>query len=179
MGYVSMYNLGDSDEGRRYFQSALDISRECLAKKPDSDLHKSELANSLGNLAGLEFTLGRLEKAGALYREERDVRQSFSPGLASDWESRREFAGHLAQLAGLTVLFGDLDQGKKLYEECAALREQIAAERPDSWLAQNDVGLSYNSLGAVRFPQGRDPQGGRVSCQGARHLRETGQDRPA
>jgi eukaryotic-like serine/threonine-protein kinase len=161
MGYVSMYNLGNSDDAIRLFRSAIDISRECLAKKRDSDVYKSELANSLGNLAGLEEKLGHLEQARDLYREENVVRKSFSPAQARDWESRREAASHLAQLAGLTILLGDLNEGKKLYDECADRRQQIADERPDSWLAQNDLGLSHNSQGAVRFPQGPDPQGAR------------------
>ena len=57
--------------------------------------YKSELANSLGKLAGSEMALGHLEKARELYREEIAVRESFSPAKANDWEARRELAGLL------------------------------------------------------------------------------------
>ena len=69
LGYVSMYRAGRHRERpRSTFTEAIEISRACLAKKPDSDVYKSELANSLGQLAGSELTLGHLEKARELYQ---------------------------------------------------------------------------------------------------------------
>jgi len=156
LGYVSMHRLGDTEGAQRYFRRAIEISRACLAKKPDNDTYKSELANSLGQLAGSELTLGHLEKARELYREEIAVRESFSPAQANDWESRRELAGLYAQLAELNVRMGDLIEGQRLYDQCALLRNQVAAERPDSWPALNDLALSYNNQGSMRFPQDRD-----------------------
>ncbi len=155
-GDVSMNRLGDTEGAQKYFRRAIEISRACLAKEPDQDVYKSELANSLGYLAGSELTLGHLEKARDLYREEIAVRQSFSPEEANKWESRRELAGHYAQLAELNVRMGDLVEGQRLYDQCASLRQQVAAAQPDSWPAQNDLALSYNQQGSMRFPQGRD-----------------------
>ncbi len=91
LGSISVDRLGDTEGGQRYLRKAVEISRACLAKQPD-DGHKSELANSLGKLAGSEVVLGHLEKARELYREEIAVRESFSPAKANDWEARRELA---------------------------------------------------------------------------------------
>ena len=179
LGNVSMYRLGDTEGGQRYFRKAIEISRACLAKKPDDDGYKSELANSLGQLAGSELTLGHLEKARELYREEIAVRESFSPAKANDWESRRELAGHYAELATLNVRMGDRVEGQQLYDQCASLREQVAAEKPDSWPAQNDLALSYNHQGSMRFPLGRRPESrAGVPPQGPRRVQKPGQARP-
>jgi len=156
LGNVSMFRLGDSEAAQRYFRKAIEISRACLAKKPGTDTYKSELANSLGQLARSELTLGHLEKARDLYREEIAIRESFSPEEANKWESRRELAGYYADLATLNVRLGDLVEGQRLYDKCASLREQVAAQRSDSWPELNDLALSYNNQGSMRFPQGRD-----------------------
>ena len=180
LGNVSMYRLGDTEGGQRYFRKAVEISRACLAKKPDNDGYKSELANSLGQLAGSEMALGHLEKARELYREEIAVRESFSPAKANDWESRRELAGHYAALATLNVRIGDLVEGQQLYDRSASIREQVAAEKPDFWPAQNDLALSYNNQGSMRFPQGGDPKAAREFHRKAlRRVQKTGQGRPA
>ena len=71
-------------------------------------------------------------------------------------EYRRELASHYAQLAELNVRMGDLVEGQRLYDKCAPLRQQVAEEQPDYWPAQNDLAMSYNQQGYMRFPQGRD-----------------------
>jgi eukaryotic-like serine/threonine-protein kinase len=167
LGYVSMDRVGNSELARRYFRSALEKSRACLAKKPDLDVYKNELANSLGLLAGSESTLGHLKEARALYEEEIKVRKSLSPAQANDWEIRRELSGLYAKLAELNVRMGDRDAGQKLYDQCAELREQFVKERPDSWPAQNDLAQTYNHRGQMLFPQGSDPAGARTFHQKA------------
>jgi tetratricopeptide (TPR) repeat protein len=167
MGFVLMSRLADSENAQRYFRKAIAISRACLAKKPDSDTYKSELANSLGMLARSEATLGHLEQARELYKDEIATRESFSPAQVKDWESRRELAGHYAALATLNVQLGDLAEGQRLYDKCSALREQVAALRPGSWRELNDLALSYNNQGSMHFPQGRDPAAARKLHQKA------------
>ncbi len=56
---------------------------------------------------------------------------------------------------------GDLVEGQRLYDQCAELRQQVAAEQPDSWPARNDLALSYNNQGSMRFPLGREPAAAR------------------
>ncbi len=107
-----MNRLGDTEGAQRYLRKAIEISRACLTKKPDQDVYKSELANSLGYLAGSELTLGHLEKARELYREESGVRESFSPAEAKKLENRRELASLYAQRAELNVRMGDLAEGR-------------------------------------------------------------------
>jgi eukaryotic-like serine/threonine-protein kinase len=156
IGQVSMYRLGDTERAQGHFRKAIEISRACLAKKPDSDFYKRELANSVGQLAGSELTLGHLEKAREMYRQEITVRESFSPNQANDWETRRELTGLYGQLATLHVRMGDLVEGQRIYDQSTSMRERLAAERPHSWPALNAVAVSYNNQGSMRFPQGRD-----------------------
>ncbi len=170
MGYVLMFRLADAEKAQHDFKKAIEISRACLAKKPDSDTYKSELANSLGMLARSEMTLGHLDQAGKLYAEEFVLRQSFSPAQASQWESRRELASHYADRATLNLKLGNLAEGQRLYDQCTVLRVQLADLRPGSWAELNDVALSYNNQGSVRFPQGSDPVAARKFHQKALDL---------
>jgi serine/threonine-protein kinase len=161
LGDFLMFHFGDSVAGQEYLRKAIAISRACLAKKPDADLYKSELANSLGLYARSERKLGRLEQARELYKEEVATRDSFSQAQANDWESRRELAGHYADVATLNLQLGDLVEGQRLYDKAAALREEVAALRPGSWPELNDLALSYNQQGSIRYPQGSDPAAAR------------------
>jgi eukaryotic-like serine/threonine-protein kinase len=161
LGFVALYKLGHNEEAQEYFRQAIAMSRAGLAKQPDSDPYKLELANSLGLLAVSERRLGHLEKARDLFREEIGVRKSFSPALANQREVRRELSGHYEELADLTLRMGDTDEGRRLYDECAAIRGQVAAEQPESWPIANDLARSYNNEGMVRFPYGRDPAAAR------------------
>jgi hypothetical protein len=56
---------------------------------------------------------------------------------------------------------GHGEQGRQFYDRCATLREQVAKERPGFWPAINDLAMSYNNSGKVRYPYGRDPRGAR------------------
>jgi tetratricopeptide (TPR) repeat protein len=170
MGSVLMYRLADAENAQRQFRKAIEISRSCLAQKPDSDTYKSELANSLGLLARSEATLGHLEKARELYKEEFGARASFSPASAKVWENRRELAGHYADFATLNVRLADLVEGQRLYDKCTELREQIASQRPGSWPELNDLALSYNNQASMFFPQGSDPAAARKFHQKALDL---------
>ncbi len=161
LGFVAMYKLGHNEEAQDYFRQAIAMSRAGLAKEPDKDAYKLELANSLGYLAMSEARLGHLEKARDLFREEFDVRKSFSPALAQQREIRRELAGHYEQFADLALRIGDPAEGRRLYDECAAIRSQVAAGQPDSWPYVNDLARTYNNEGMARFPYGKDPAGAR------------------
>jgi serine/threonine-protein kinase len=172
LGEVSINRLADTEGAQKYFQRAIEISRACLAKNPDKDVCKSELANTLGFLAASELTLGHLGKARDLYREESAIRESYSPAEAKRLENRRELASLYAQRAELSVRMGDLVEGQRLYDESLNLREQNPAENPDYWPAQNDLAQSYNQQASMRFPQGRDPAAARQFHQKALVLLE-------
>ncbi len=167
VGHTYMYRVLDSKKAEPYFRKALAVSRALLKDKSDDDVHKSELANSLGLLAGAELTLGHLKEAGELYREEIEVRESFSQALKGGLDSRRELAGLYAQLATLHLRMGQRDEAHRRYDQSVALRKRIADERPGLWPAQNDLGLSYNQHASMLFPQGRDPAGARKLHQKA------------
>jgi len=162
LGFMAVHRLGDTDGGRRYLHQAIEINRACLSKQPDSDTYKSELANSLGQLAAAELKLGHLDKAREVYREEESVRESFSPRQANHQESRRELSGLYEKLAELNLKMNDMDEGRRLYELCAAVREQVVAERPGFWPAVYDLARSYNNAAFLRYPRGSDPAAARA-----------------
>jgi serine/threonine-protein kinase len=173
LGDLSLRKLGDSEAAVKYHLQALEIHRTCLARQPDDDGLKSEVANSLGLLATAELQLGHLQRARALYLEELAVRESFGPAQADQQESRRELSGLYERLGELNLRMGDQEQGRRFYDRSAALRQQVARERPDSWPVMNDVAQTYNNAGFLCYPQGRDPAAAREFHRKALHIYET------
>jgi len=161
LGHVLVQRLGDTEGGRQYLLQAIEIDRACLADHPDDDTCKSELANSLGQLAGAEMKLGHLQQAREIYREEVAVRETFSPQLANHYEARRELAGLYEKLAELSLRMNDLDEGRRLYALCASIREEVVAEKPAFWPAIYDLARSYNNAAFLRYPRGSDPAAAR------------------
>ncbi len=157
LGYLTMDQLGDTEGAQSYFKPAIELSKACLANEPDSDAFKSELANSVGGLAKSEANLGHLEQARDLFRQEIEIRESYSPAHAGKLENRRELAGFIAERAAMYVRNGDNEEALRLYDKVASLRSQIAAEQPDLWPAQNDLALSLNNQASMRFPNGKQP----------------------
>ena len=167
LGFVAMNKLGDTGQGQAYLRQAIDINRACLDMKPDDDVFKRELANSLGQLASSELLLGHLEKARDLYAEEGKVRTSFSAAMANDFPSRRELSGCYEKVAELYLRMNQPEAGRHYNDLCTEIRKQIAKEQPDLWPAVYDLARCYNNAGKLSFPYGRDPTA-RASCTGRR-----------
>jgi tetratricopeptide (TPR) repeat protein len=151
LGAVAMQKLGDSATGQSYLRQAIEINRACLAKKPDDDVFKRELANSLGQLATSVLMLGHLEKARELYEEEVGVRKSFSAAMANDYESRAELAGLYERLSELKVRTNELDDGRLFLDKCAEIRKQLVDENPGQWPDAYNLARCYNSAGKMEL----------------------------
>jgi tetratricopeptide (TPR) repeat protein len=161
LGYVSVHRLGDTEGGRRFLLEAIEINRASLKERPDNDTCKSELANSLGQLALADMKMGHLERAREIYREEEAVRDTFSSSQANHFESRRERAGMYERIAELSLRLNDLNEGRRLYDLCASIREEVVAEKPGFWPAVYDLARSYNNAAFLLYPRGTDPAGAR------------------
>jgi eukaryotic-like serine/threonine-protein kinase len=162
LGHVSVHRVGDAAGGGKFLREAIEINRQCLEKNPESDTCKSELANSLGQLALAEMKMGHLDQAREIYREEEARRDSFSPGQTNHLESRRERAGMYERMAELALRENNLAEGRRLYELSGAIREEVLAERPAFWPAIYDLARSYNNSAFLRYPRGNDPAAARA-----------------
>jgi tetratricopeptide (TPR) repeat protein len=178
LGLVALNQLGDSEQAVKYFLRAVEIHRACLAGEPGNDVYKREVANSLGQLAGAELTLGHLDKAGVLYRADEAMRGSFSAAMANSIESRRELSGLYENEAELALRKNDLEAAQRLYEQSAQIRDQVLAEKPDFWPAVYDRARSYNNAALLKYPRGRDPAAARAAQKGPRTDRGASRNRP-
>jgi eukaryotic-like serine/threonine-protein kinase len=170
LGNIAHEKLGDSARAIKYINEAIKIDEECVEKWPDVEPIKRDLANSLGQLAGIEMALGHLDKAREIYDREEDVRESFSSGLRNSSESRRELAGLYEKLAELCLRMTQKDEGRQYYDRSAALRDGVLAEQPDFWPAIYDRARSYNNAAVLYFPKGDDPASARALHQKALEL---------
>ncbi|HEY2155965.1 MAG TPA: serine/threonine-protein kinase, partial [Isosphaeraceae bacterium] len=93
LGDFQMDRIGDGRKALAFFDQALALRRQWLAREPSNDDAKRGVANILGALARARLRLGDPARARALYREEIELRDQFSPALADQIEVRRESAG--------------------------------------------------------------------------------------
>ena len=93
LGDFQMYRIGDAKAALKFFDQALALRRQWLAREPSNDEAKRGVANILGAIARVRLLLGEPAKARDNYREELALRDQFSPDLANQLEVRRERAG--------------------------------------------------------------------------------------
>jgi serine/threonine-protein kinase len=167
LGDVSFRYFADAEQAKNYFRSAEEIQRACLVELPDSDQCKGEIADTLGERARVELLLGHLKEAHDLYREESDIRESFSSNTAKELFKRRQLSGLYEQQAQLSFRMGNVIEGRRYYNQAAARRRELAAEMPDFWPAINDLALSNNNEGYVRLTQDKDAIAARKSFREA------------
>ncbi len=161
LGHVILHFLGDTATAMQLFRRAEQICRAMLAKEPDNDLHKIELANTLGQISGAEFRLGHLKDAETLYDEELALRMSLGPATRKELRTRREHAGLYEKLAELNVSMGNLEKAREFYDLCANVREEVAADAPDLWPAIYDVVRTHNNAGLLLLIHDHKPSDAR------------------
>ena len=153
-----MDTIGDAGAALKYFDEALALRRQWLAREPSNDDAKRAVANILGALARARLRLGDPVKAGVLYREEVELRDQLSPAAADEIEARRERAGLRDKLGDLSVSLGAPDAGREHFEMALKLRRKISADKPDETQAHRDVLLSLEKLGTHELIYARYPK---------------------
>ena len=167
LGDFQMDRIGDAEAALKFFDQALVLRRQWLAREPSNDEAKRGVANILGAIARARLQLGDPAKARDNYREEIALRDQFSPALADQVEVRRERAGLGDKLGDLSVSLGDPKAGREHFQQALELRREIAAQNPDETQAQRDVLLSLEKLGNHELIYSRDPKVARQYYQEA------------
>jgi eukaryotic-like serine/threonine-protein kinase len=157
-GDFQMDRIGDAVAALEFFDQALVLRRQWLAREPASDEAKRGVANTLGAIARARLLLGDPAKARDNYREEIGLRDQFSPELADQLEVRRERAGLSDKLGDLSISLGESRTARQHFEQALALRREIAAQNRDETQAQRDVLLSLQKIGNHELIYSRDPK---------------------
>jgi eukaryotic-like serine/threonine-protein kinase len=158
LGDFQMDRLGDALAALKFFDQALALRRQWLAREPSADDAKRGVANMLGAIAGARLRLGDPAKARECYLEEVALRDRLSPAAADQVEARRERAGLRDKLGDLSVSLGDPRAGREYFQQALKLRQEIAAQNPDETQAHRDVLLSRQKLGNHELIYSRDPK---------------------
>ena len=79
LGDFQMDRIGDAEAALKFFDQALALRRQWLAREPSNDEAKRGVANMLGAIARARLQLGDPAKARDNYREEIALRDQFSP----------------------------------------------------------------------------------------------------
>ncbi len=161
LGVFAQHSLADSKEAMRQYQRALEIARKCLAKQPENDDFKAEVADTLGLMAAVERAAGHLEQARALLDEDRDIRESCSKEWKTGLRHRRDRAVLYDLLFDVYLRLGDPARAREFNEQSAELTESILVERPQNFGILYNLVRCMNNFGMLLYPMGRDPKGAR------------------
>ena len=167
LGDFQMDRIGDAEAALKFFDQALVLRRQWLAREPSSDEAKRGVANILGAIARARLLLGDPAKARDNYREELALRSQFSRDLADQLEVRRERAGLSEKLGDLSISLGEPRAAREHFQQALAVRREIAAQNPDETQAQRDVLLSLQKVGNHQLIYARDPKIARQHYQEA------------
>jgi tetratricopeptide (TPR) repeat protein/tRNA A-37 threonylcarbamoyl transferase component Bud32 len=167
LGDFQMDRIGDAEAALKFFDQALALRRQWLARETSSDEAKRGVANILGAIARARLQLGDPAKARDNYREEIGLRDQFSPDLADQVEVRRERAGLSDKLGDLSISLGEPRAAREHFDRALALRREIAAQNGDETQAQRDVLLSLQRVGNHELIYARDPKSARQNYQEA------------
>jgi serine/threonine protein kinase len=153
-----MNQIGDAEAAVKFFDQALALRRQWMAREPSNDDAKRAVANLLGAIASARLRLGDPAKARDMYREEVELRDQLSPAVAEQVEARRERAGLRDKLGDLSVSLGEPTPGRAYFQQALQLRQEIAAQNPDESQAHRDVLLSLEKVGTHELIYSRDPK---------------------
>ena len=158
LGDFQMDKIGDAQAALAFFDQALVLRRQWMARESTNDEAKRGVANILGAIARAHLRLGDPVKARERYREEVELRDQFSPPLADQVKVRRERAGLSDKLGDLNVSLGNPKAGREYFQQALRLRQEIAAQNPDEPQALWDVFESFEKLGTYELIYSRDPK---------------------
>ena len=164
LGDFQMDRIGDAEAALKFWEQALALRRQWLAREPAEDNAKRSVANMLGAIAHTRLRLGDPAKARECYREEVALRDRLSPAAAEQVEARRERAGLRDKLGDLSVSLGDPKAGREHFQQALKLRQEIAAQNPDEPrgpIAWDMLLLSLEKLGNHELIYSRDPK---IAC---------------
>ena len=167
LGDFQLDRIGDALAALKFYDQALVLRRQWLAREPANDDAKRGVANMLGAIARARLLLGDPAKARDIYREELALRDQFSPELAGQVEVRRERAGLSEKLGDLSISLGEPKAAREHFQQSLALRREIAAQNRDETQAQRDVLLSLQKVGNHELIYARDPKTARQDYQEA------------
>lgn len=124
-------------------QAAVALERALALREADPQAGAARVADSLNNLAELEYALGRYGEAESLFRRALDAQESVLGSLDP------ALARTLNNLAELFRVQGRFEESEALLRRALAIREQ-ALGASDPAVAQ-----SLNNLAALHFTRGR------------------------
>ncbi|MFO0908080.1 MAG: protein kinase [Isosphaeraceae bacterium] len=150
--------IGDALGGRDFYLRALALRKDRLAKTPDRDDLKLDVANSLGLVGQAYLDLGDPFKAIDFYKQERETRDTLSPATRRNVEILRQEAGYYEKVGDLRLRINERDQALKDFDRSLEIRRMLLQERPDNFLLHRDLLLAYLKQGEVRLIVQNDPR---------------------
>eukprot|EP00240_Pyramimonas_obovata_P003175 CAMPEP_0118924400 /NCGR_PEP_ID=MMETSP1169-20130426/2554_1 /TAXON_ID=36882 /ORGANISM="Pyramimonas obovata, Strain CCMP722" /LENGTH=636 /DNA_ID=CAMNT_0006865509 /DNA_START=385 /DNA_END=2295 /DNA_ORIENTATION=- len=130
------------------FTEALPVARrqlELAEKAPAGEGHDVNVAQALGNLAGVHQEMGEYDEALPLYERSLAIREKVHGA------DHPEVATGLNNLAVLYKRMGKYDEALPLYQRSLAIREKVyEADHPAVATSLNNMGGLYYNMGRYR-----------------------------
>lgn len=149
-----LQNLGRRDESIPYFEDALAVARDCVARL-DADVPNPgiqlRLAGALIDLGRTRSATKEYDKAVALMQEAVQIQLEVVNADPDNLRARRGLAVAQEALGSSYLYSGRLEEALKAFEDFRERTESIIQSFPDYAYSRHDLGLAWLDIGKVRF----------------------------
>ncbi|WP_408652717.1 tetratricopeptide repeat protein, partial [Jatrophihabitans sp.] len=142
------------DERGRAALELADLTREAVARKPDSPELWRDLSVSLDNAGGVRRDQGDLNAALAAFTESLELRRRLAEQYGSTPQALRDLSVSLNNVGGMHEQQGNLDAALAAFTESLDLSRRLAEQHGSTAQALRDLSVVLNRVGGVQRDQG-------------------------
>jgi serine/threonine-protein kinase len=147
--------LGNSDDARRLFQTALDLAEQVVAQSPDDVSAVGNLIAALNQLGWLARSQGKLADAKRYHERAVAEAERMTKRAADRFEVWNSLALSLSGLADVCVELSDLPTARTHYQRALKVGQQLADQRPDDQILWRELAVSHERLGSALYLSGQ------------------------
>jgi tetratricopeptide (TPR) repeat protein len=150
--------LGQGEQTRQFYESALLISERLASEKPNSTDCQRNLSVSYNKLGDLLQAFGQEEQARQLYDNALLIRERLAREEPNRADYQRDLSVSYERMGDLLMAVGQGEQARQFFENSLLIRERLARDEPNRADYQRDLSGSYDRMGDLLKALGQGEQ---------------------
>lgn len=146
MGLIET-TLGNNNEAKVEFQSALNLARKRLEANPNDLLALSDVGTALAHLGDHAKDRNQVDQAGEYYREKYDIDLKLTSMEPNDPRWQRMLGQTYRRLGEVALFQNRVGDAKDYYQKRLDIFNAIAKANPDDRSVSRDIAIGYELLG--------------------------------
>jgi eukaryotic-like serine/threonine-protein kinase len=140
---------GQMEAAREAFGQAISEFRELSRAAPGQVRYRIALAKCLHDLAGLYRVTGRIQEAGPINVEARDLRLRLAEADPADHNRQDDLASTFDSIGDTALKLRQNDSAEDAYGQAIAIRGPIVKEHPEIAEYRRNLAAAYLNLGTI------------------------------